>query len=541
MKGIAVLQVRTNSSRLPAKSLLQVGGLPLCLLSAFRAANTGREIIVVTSTEASDDALVEILQNYGLRYYRGSLDNVLSRFVEALSKESDETIVIRLTADNVLPDGALLDEIEKEFIQKKLEYLCCNGESSGLPYGVSVEMMRLSSLREADNLSSDPYEREHVTPYIIRKFGLTYFNRYLHLGKGHFRCTVDCLDDYLNILSLFSGVSDPVLEPMLNLVKKMECNPCQPATNSPVVKMVLGAAQLGFDYGIANSTGKPSDIVCEKLIKTSIINGVQYIDTARSYGESEELIGAVLKSGWLGRAQIITKLSLLNDCPLNADQQIVSAFVNSSVYESCVALGVKNLDVLMLHRTSYIKDWSGAVWKRLINLKISGVIRELGASVQNPDELLIALATPEIQYIQLPCNILDWRWEPFISKILAEKEKRKITIHARSTLLQGLLTSNDKLHWSRANEQNPQLIMDWLKKIVIEYERKNVVDLCINYVNSLEWIDGLVLGMETLDQLSENMEYFCTPVLNEKEIYKIQLNRPKLNLDTLDPAMWRME
>ena len=111
--------------------------MPLAVLAAKRAANTGRDIIIATSLEPSDDGLVALIQSYGLKCFRGSLENTLDRVVNALSAYNDQTIVFRLTADNVFPDGALLDEVEQEFLDNELEYLCCNGEHSGLPYGMS--------------------------------------------------------------------------------------------------------------------------------------------------------------------------------------------------------------------------------------------------------------------------------------------------------------------------------------------------------------------------------------------------------------------
>ena len=196
LASVAVLQARTTSSRLPAKALLPIKGIPMAALAAKRAGSTGRQVIVATSTELSDDGLAILLKEYGVRCFRGNLDNTLDRIVSALAEYGDDTIVFRLTADNVLPDGALLDELEAEFVEQGLDYLCCNGEPSGLPYGLSAEVTRLSHLREAAHMSVDTHDQEHVTPYIIRKFGRKYFEKYRSFGKGHFRCTVDCLDDY---------------------------------------------------------------------------------------------------------------------------------------------------------------------------------------------------------------------------------------------------------------------------------------------------------------------------------------------------------
>ncbi len=539
MNSVIVLQARTNSFRLPAKVMLPINGIPLVVLAAKRAANTGLKVIIATSNEPSDDGLVALIQRHGISYYRGSLENTLDRVVNALSSYDNNTIVFRLTADNVFPDGKFLDEIKNEFLNKNIQYICCNGQHSGLPYGMSAEVTRLGHLREAAMGDTDDYDKEHVTPSIIRKFGLSYFEKYLDLRKGHFRCTVDCLDDYFVAQKVFSDVIDPIQESFLDLVTRLEKAPFQPITSSPIPKLVLGTAQLGFDYGIANKTGQPSKSQCQELIKTAITNGVIYLDTARAYGTSENMIGHSLRSGWSGRAKIITKLSPLEDCPKEISKSALNAFVESSVFQSCTALGTSKIDVLMLHRASLLSEWNGSVWQRLLELQALGVIGELGVSVQNPEELSKALSVPEITYIQLPYNLLDWRWDMIVMDILAIKMSRKLTIHVRSVFLQGLLPSTDNTLWLRANVEQVSIIKEWLLNQVGVCQRQNIIDLCISYVNALDWVDGIAIGVDNIDQLLENINYFSHPNMSTKQVKLIQSTRPKLSEATLNPSAWK--
>ncbi|OYT92556.1 MAG: hypothetical protein CFE43_07875 [Burkholderiales bacterium PBB3] len=538
MNSVAVIQARTNSSRLPGKVLLPIGGVPLAVLAAKRAANTGRQVIVATSCEWSDDGLASLVQRHGLDCFRGSLKNTLDRVVNALSGHDDQAIVFRLTADNVFPDGGLLDELEAEFLAHSLDYLCCNGKSSGLPYGMSVEVTLLAHLREAARESVAAYDQEHVTPYVIRKFGYTVFQKYKHLGKGHYRCTIDCLDDYLAVQQVFSDVVEPIQEPSLELVRRLEKAPFQPLGDLPTPRLVFGTAQLGGQYGIANKTGQPDKTACQELIKTAIANGVTHLDTARGYGNSEAMIGQSLKNGWQGRVKIVTKLSPLQDCPPDASVSTVHAFVDASVFKSCSVLEVQKIDVLMLHRTSHLTDWNGDVWQRLLELQATGVISELGASVQSPDELSKALDVPEIHYIQLPFNLLDWRWDAIIPKILTTKDSRKLIVHVRGALLQGLLPSLDEEHWRRANVEQASTVINWLLDQVTTCQRSNVIDLCLSYVNSLAWVDGIATGMENTSQLIQNINYFNRPPLIEKQVEIIQKMRPKLSEITLNPSFW---
>lgn len=538
-QSVAVLQARTTSSRLPAKVLLPINGIPVVILAAKRAANKGLHVIVVTSDEPSDDALAEIAISYGINVFRGSLDNVLGRIVLALEAFHDDTRVFRLTADNVFPDGALLEEIEKDFATRSLNYLCCNGVASGVPYGMSVELMKLEVLREADKSVVTQYDREHVTPYIVRKYGAEFFEKYKELGKGCFRCTIDCYDDYAVAQSVFKNIDNPISISSLKLIDRLEEKAYQPLGSGCKSKLVLGAAQLGMNYGISNHRGQPSQTLATQIIKTAIANGVEYIDTARAYGNSEEVVGKALSEGWQGRVKVITKLSPLDECLDTTDAEVISARVDVSVFQSCMALNVKSLDVLMLHRAKHFTMCHGVVWKRLLMLKEASYIQDLGVSIQTPEELCQALSIKEISFIQMPLNILDSRWDGAVQKINKIKASRKLVIHIRSALLQGLLPSEDVENWERANVREHEYVRGWLNSQVERFNRLNIVDLCFSYVKSQPWVDGVAVGVEEVNQLKQNVRLFESSDFSEKVISDIKLQRPLLGDSTLNPANWK--
>lgn len=539
MNSVVVLQARTNSSRLPGKVLLYMVGMPIVVLAAKRAGNTGRSVIVATSDQKTDDALAQVLKKFNVSCFRGNLDNTLSRIVLALENYPDDTKVFRLTADNVIPDGALLDEIERDFVEQNMDYLCCNGEQSGLPYGISVELTKLKHLRDALIETSDPFDLEHVTPFIRRRFGENYFTKYKGLSLGHYRCTVDCLDDYLVIQELFKNIDDPISESALSLATKLkDLSLYQPESQAIAKKLVLGTAQLGLDYGITNTYGKPDRTTAEKIVKTAIVNGAKFIDTARAYGDSENVLGAILSTGWTGRSNVITKLSPLIDETLIDISNSIEYSVDSSVYHSCKALRTESIDALLLHRASQMTIFGGKIWSRLLFHRQQGLIRSLGVSVQSPEELENILSIQEVEVIQLPYNVLDWRWESIISKVIEEKKKRNLTIHIRSTLLQGLLTSQNQDKWRKAHVENAESIMDWLKINQKLIGAKSIAEFCLRFVNSLNWVDGIVVGVETIEQLLENINFICLPEICSSQLEVILKSRPILEQKTLNPASW---
>jgi len=538
MSTIIVLQARTNSSRLPGKVLLPVGELPLVILAAKRAINTGRKLIVATSQEESDDVLVQTLNNYGIECFRGDLHNTLNRIVEAVASYDDETILVRLTGDNTLPDGCFIDEVVEEFHQKNLEYLCCNGQSSGLPYGLSIEVTRVKHLREANDRTLDVYDREHVTPFIKRKFGSIFFQKYSSLEKGHLRCTVDYFEDYLTIAKVFSKFSDPVHVSVFDLVKQLDDLVGGYKASGILSKLVIGAVQLGMDYGIANCSGMPDDNETSLLLKAAINNGIQYIDTARAYGRSEERISQSLGPAWLDRVVIITKLSPFSTVPSSRLCDSIEAYVESSVYESCLMLGKSSLDVLLLHRSEHFHACDGKLFAHLVKLQQRGLIKALGVSVQHPDELNSVLKNEYIKFIQLPFNLLDWRWEQARSEIMQQKQLRNFSVHVRSVFLQGLLLSSDEDLWKKANMYESGIVQEWLNDSCKRYGCVDIGELCIRYVNSQSWIDGVVMGMETRQQLEQNIRAFQKPLFSLEQLQSIENSRPFMDEEVLNPAFW---
>ncbi|MEE4184979.1 MAG: aldo/keto reductase, partial [Gammaproteobacteria bacterium] len=502
MTRVALLQARTNSARLPAKVLLPLAGMPLAALAARRAGNTGIPVIVATSAAPSDDELARVSREYRLEVFRGSLDDTLGRMAAALRDWPDETVVIRLTADNPVPDGALLDALTEDFAARDVDYLLCGGAESGLPYGVSAEVFRLELLRAAAAQATERYDREHVTPWIRRHGTTGVFVRYADRGLSALRCTIDCRDDYELMARVFGALAEPVtasLNEVLDALRAHWPYPVVPALTAR--KLVLGTAQLGMPYGVANTTGMPDAGTAARLLKTAIASGVEWLDTARAYGASEQVIGSVLNDGWQGRARVITKLGIAADCAADAPVAQVRACVDASVFRSAAALGQARLDVVMLHRAQHLTAWDGAVPQRLRELVTEGSIGQLGVSVQDPSELLAALDIADLEFIQLPFNLLDWRWDACVEPLRMARRDRPLTVHARSTLLQGLLVSRDRSLWTAAHCDAPEAVWAWLESAATRFSHGNVAALALTYAASMDWIDSVVVGVELAEQL----------------------------------------
>ena len=204
---VAVLQARAGSRRLPNKVLLDLLGQPMLArqIERIRRAERIDELVVATTTERSDDAVVDLCERIGVRCFRGSTDDVLARFVGALDG-STATWVVRLTGDCPLTDPAVLDRAIKLALTNQYDYVS-NTLSPSYPDGLDVEVMRLTALRQANAESTLASEREHVTPYIHKnpaRFSLGELNA--AVDHSALRWTVDEPQDFELITAVYASL-----------------------------------------------------------------------------------------------------------------------------------------------------------------------------------------------------------------------------------------------------------------------------------------------------------------------------------------------
>ncbi|PWW11552.1 aldo/keto reductase [Mangrovibacter plantisponsor] len=538
IKSIIIIQSRFNSTRLPGKALFTINGIPLVILAAKRAGNTGRKVIIATSDQSTDDEIELCAKHYGITCVRGSLNDTLARFAKAVKDYPPETRIFRLTADNILPDGSLLDDMESQYIISSTDYMVCDNIGSNVPYGVSAELMRVEHIINANKNANSDDEREHVTPYIRNHFKVKYYEPKKIIGFSNYRCTIDTFDDYLSVKKIFTINDDIISMSLYDIIKRFDKLLFKPCNNKAIKPMVLGSVQFGMNYGITNAEGRASPNVIEKIIKQAITEGIEYIDTAAAYGESEATIGKTLTGGWLGRVKIITKTPPFTELENCDDPLVYSYATQASIFRSCMNLGTEKLDIVMLHRANHLVKYGGAVFNELLKYKVAGKIHSLGVSVQNPDELSLALSYEDIEFIQLPYNILDKRWDHLIKGILDIKKKRNLVIHARSSLLQGLLNSNDSNIWEIAHVKNHVPIRTWLEKIQKDTKKISIADLCIGYVNSQKWIDAVVIGIDDMNQLHDNINSISKPFISDHLLSTIDVTKPDLSENTLNPSRW---
>ncbi len=537
-----------SSRRLPAKALLDVQGAPAAVLCARRAGNSGLPIVVAISDHPSDDALAEILQQHSVAYSRGSLDDVLDRFCNAARYFDDDTVICRLTADNLFPDGEFLEECLQAFRSTSAEYATTIiPQGNQLPYGLVAEFFRAGLLREAWRKAVSPSEREHVTPYMrAGQFQIEYLAMDPGDNYSDYRCTMDTLEDYLRILRVFKNqdAENVHWKKLCRLLRALESEskcklPHVVKHGRTISRMALGTVQLGQAYGVTNRHGQPDNAEADAILATAIDEGITVFDTAAAYGSSEQRIGSFFGARAHTEVALSTKLSPFENLSPNAEPESVKILVEHSVFRSCAHLGRRKLDYFLMHRWDHYRSHRGVIWQTLLDLKNEDYIDRLGASVSNPDQALEALQVPQISFIQIPFNFADWRWKQ--AGFDVERAKRPdVLVQARSIYLQGLLVSEPDPH-PVVTRFEPHWLLERTDHFVQKFSRTSRQDLCCAYVRGQAWIDSLVIGCETPAQVVDNAAQFHKPLLNLHQSTELESALADVPEALLDPARWNHE
>ncbi len=209
---IAILQARMSSRRLPGKVLCEINGKPMIywqLQRIYRAKNVDK-VIVATSTDTTDDPLVDFLISEEVLYVRGSLDNVKERFDNVITQFPSESF-IRLTGDCPLVMPSLIDDLVDAFHEANVDYLS-NTIKPTFPDGLDIEVVKTEAFRKLDNASLSKAEIEHVTYGLYSRTGQFTIQNFINSQDlSNLRWTVDYHEDLefvRDVFSYFTGRED---------------------------------------------------------------------------------------------------------------------------------------------------------------------------------------------------------------------------------------------------------------------------------------------------------------------------------------------
>lgn len=226
-KEYIFIQARMGSQRFPGKVLRSIGGKVQLqhLLDRLGRFTQARRVVVVTTENAEDNQISDFCAAKGIICYRGSDWDVLSRFVNAAEelKLSDDSIIVRLTADCPLHHEEVVSFALNEFHQHHLDYFS-NSFPPHFEDGCDTEVFKLKILREASKHSNLLSQREHVTPF-IKDSGL-YLCGYKKFNTDYkFKLSVDTIHDHAAVNRIFSRLSPDTLFPINQIVSLLKAEP----------------------------------------------------------------------------------------------------------------------------------------------------------------------------------------------------------------------------------------------------------------------------------------------------------------------------
>lgn len=280
------------------------------------------------------------------------------------------------------------------------------------------------------------------------------------------------------------------------------------------MNLAIGTAQFGLNYGIANRQGKTSSLEVTKILNLAKSHGIDLLDTAQAYGNAEEVIGKNNASDF----KVVTKL-----LPGTKGETIKHA-----LKDSLRKLKKEKFYGVLFHSLEDYKNDS-LTWDFLQEQKKEGKIEKVGFSLYNPEELETVFEA-KADLIQIPLNVLDRKFEPYLIEIA----KRNIEIHVRSVFLQGLffIDPNDLPEKMKVFEPD-------LKKLIAQFPTfQDRITFLFAFVKQFNFISTIVAGVNNATQLKELIRAFNKEIKPSYNNLFLPENWKGINHPMTNPAKW---
>ena len=282
------------------------------------------------------------------------------------------------------------------------------------------------------------------------------------------------------------------------------------------MKLVLGTANLSKIYSLRQKRIINKKYVI-KQIYLSIRKGINFFDTAPSYGNSEKYLGEVNK-----KIKIITKISIIK-------KDKIKESMNDSVNLSLKNLNRKYLDYLIIHDIEFFKKNNPKkIYKHLTNLKKKNLCKKIGFSVYTPSdiEFICKFGIPDV--LQIPLSIFNRSFEKL--RILKILKKKGVEIHARSIFMKGFLLMD--------NSELPNYLKKY-KKLHLNFQnwcnrhQVSQLEACINYIRNNTYVSKIIIGIDNVEELKEIIKFFN----KNKKIFPKKIHSNDNNL--IDIRKWK--
>lgn len=290
---------------------------------------------------------------------------------------------------------------------------------------------------------------------------------------------------------------------------------------------MLGTVQFGLPYGIANQSGQPSYKTVLDILACALEGGVNCLDTAAGYGQSEEVLGRALSEmAVVDQVTVVTKV--VHMAPEYPSQHVADRIVEQSVMNSLKRLGLEQLAICLFHTEvdfRYIES--------LLKLKDKGLVAHVGASVMTPEATRKILASRCAEAVQVPANVLDHR---FIDAGVFDDAKRSgAALFVRSVYLQGLILMPEGQILPELREVIPHRRR--LESLASE-AGVTLAELAARYALTIDGSTCALVGVDSVEQLRDNIALFSKGPLPEDLMTAVAEAIPNLPESILMPNRW---
>ena len=291
-------------------------------------------------------------------------------------------------------------------------------------------------------------------------------------------------------------------------------------------QLMLGTVQFGLNYGIANQSGQPSYETTKDIIRCAYDGGVRCLDTAAIYGTSEEVIGMALAE--LGIADDMLVTTKVTHMPSGLSAKDADKIVYESVTRSLQRLKIETIPICMMHM-----EENAEYLESLIKLKDIGMVHHIGISVDTPGRTRQIINDGQVEAIQIPTNIMDKRYTGTGTIALAKKQN--IAIFIRSIYLQGLVLMDDD---SVADDLKDAIPTIRNLRTLARDAGISIAELAMRYVLSLDGMTCALVGVDSVEQMKQNLELFEKGPLTIDLMDSIASTVPELPEHILVPGTW---
>lgn len=299
--------------------------------------------------------------------------------------------------------------------------------------------------------------------------------------------------------------------------------------NLRISRIGLGTVQFGLDYGL---TKEKSQDEVDAILKACCDQGLNFLDTARDYGDSEDKIGHFIQRHGRQPFVIATKLGKMEKEVVNNSVHLAK-HIQDSIKTSLQKLGAPIVDILLLHQTDDFFLESPIFWGVIEELRAKKLFRLFGISVYEPEQtrIWVTRRSQHIDCVQLPYSVFDQRFET----ILPLLKDKKIDVISRSAFLKGMIPAQE-------NELPSELkaIKPWQDKlkIIAQDIGLSLSELALGFVLTNKLITSTILGVDSSKELNSNIR--CLGLLEKIAKRYDELEGLRIEDESLiDPRRWR--